>query len=279
MIHREHCPSVISPRLRGEVDIERQRRCRVRGRFRESEHFESPPHPDRCAIQPAPQAGNGSACLRQFLVFYVDLAVSGLVYGCMYADDGRGPDPGLRPAAHPAHRPCRRLRARRLHRGRGRQRHRQPGARLPGRDRGERVAGIAIYRFAYQPIAAHPPAFVPMIVSIGLLHRDAGGLPDGVRRAYGIAFDNNPWYVAHVGSSPASTVTTSRSPWWWRRSCLLVGFGPVRGPHARRHRLAGDGERPADGHQLRRRPDTRALPQLHVRLGLWPASPAAWSAC
>jgi len=58
------------------------------------------------------------------------------------------------------------------------------------------VAGTAIYRLAYQPILHHA-AFVPMVVSIGLFIV----MQEGFRMifgAYGIAFDNNPWYVAHV---------------------------------------------------------------------------------
>ena len=58
------------------------------------------------------------------------------------------------------------------------------------------VAGIAIYRLAYQPILHHS-AFVPMVVSIGLFIV----MQEGFRLifgAYGIAFDNNPWYVANV---------------------------------------------------------------------------------
>src|SRR6478736_5193701 len=58
------------------------------------------------------------------------------------------------------------------------------------------VVGVAIYRLAYQPILHHS-AFVPMVVSIGLFIV----MQEGFRMifgAYGIAFDNNPWYVAHV---------------------------------------------------------------------------------
>src|SRR5476649_1510900 len=58
------------------------------------------------------------------------------------------------------------------------------------------LAGIAIYRVAYQPILHHS-AFVPMIVSIGLfiVMQEAFRMIFG---AYGIAFDSNPWYVATV---------------------------------------------------------------------------------
>jgi branched-chain amino acid transport system permease protein len=59
------------------------------------------------------------------------------------------------------------------------------------------VAGIGIYRLAYQPLLGNPP-FVPMIVSIGLFVV----MQEGFRMvfgAYGISFDNNPWYTTTVG--------------------------------------------------------------------------------
>jgi branched-chain amino acid transport system permease protein len=58
------------------------------------------------------------------------------------------------------------------------------------------VAGVAIYRFAYQPLLGHP-AFVPMIVSIGIFVV----MQEGFRMvfgAYGIAFEHNPYYTATV---------------------------------------------------------------------------------
>ena len=58
------------------------------------------------------------------------------------------------------------------------------------------VAGVAIYRFAYQPLLGHA-AFVPMIVSIGIFVV----LQEGFRMvfgAYGIAFEHNPYYTATV---------------------------------------------------------------------------------
>ena len=59
------------------------------------------------------------------------------------------------------------------------------------------IAGVGIYRFAYQPLLGHPP-FVPMIVSIGLFIV----MQEGFRMvfgAYGISFDNNPYYTSTVG--------------------------------------------------------------------------------
>jgi branched-chain amino acid transport system permease protein len=58
------------------------------------------------------------------------------------------------------------------------------------------VVGVGIYRFAYQPLLGHPP-FVPMIVSIGLFIV----LQEGFRLvfgAYGLSFDNNPYYTSTV---------------------------------------------------------------------------------
>jgi branched-chain amino acid transport system permease protein len=59
------------------------------------------------------------------------------------------------------------------------------------------IVGVGIYRFAYQPLLGHPP-FVPMIVSIGLFIV----MQEGFRMvfgAYGISFDNNPYYTSTVG--------------------------------------------------------------------------------
>lgn len=58
------------------------------------------------------------------------------------------------------------------------------------------IAGVAIYRLAYQPILHHS-AFVPMIVSIGIFitMQEAFRMIFG---AYGISFDNNPYYATNV---------------------------------------------------------------------------------
>ena len=60
------------------------------------------------------------------------------------------------------------------------------------------VVGVLIYRWAYQPLLGHP-AFVPMIVSIGLFIM----MQDGYRLIfgpYGLAFAHNPYYVTTVGA-------------------------------------------------------------------------------
>ena len=62
---------------------------------------------------------------------------------------------------------------------------------------GSGVAGMLIYRYAYEPLLHHPP-FVPMIVSIGLFIV----MQDGYRLVfggYGIAFARNPWYTSTLG--------------------------------------------------------------------------------
>jgi branched-chain amino acid transport system permease protein len=58
------------------------------------------------------------------------------------------------------------------------------------------AAGMLIYRFAYQPLLGHP-AFVPMIVSIGLfiMLQEVYRLVFG---PYGLAFAHNPYYVTTV---------------------------------------------------------------------------------
>lgn len=84
------------------------------------------------------------------------------------------------------------------------------------------VAGTAIYRLAYQPILHHA-AFVPMVVSIGLFIV----MQEGFRLifgAYGIAFDNNPWYVANVSLAGIS-LTYVEIAMVAMSVALLVGFG------------------------------------------------------
>lgn len=88
------------------------------------------------------------------------------------------------------------------------------------------LAGIAIYRLAYQPILHHS-AFVPMVVSIGLFIV----MQEGFRMifgAYGIAFDNNPWYVAHVGFAGIN-LTYVEIAMVVMSVVLLVGFGLFAG--------------------------------------------------
>ncbi|HEY2875978.1 MAG TPA: branched-chain amino acid ABC transporter permease [Reyranella sp.] len=88
------------------------------------------------------------------------------------------------------------------------------------------VAGTAIYRLAYQPILHHA-AFVPMVVSIGLFIV----MQEGFRLifgAYGIAFDNNPWYVAHV-SLLGINLTYVEIAMVIASVVLLTGFGLFAG--------------------------------------------------
>lgn len=58
------------------------------------------------------------------------------------------------------------------------------------------LAGPLIYRVIYEPILDRPP-FVPLVASIGLLI----GMEDGFRLLfgpYGLSFDNNPWFDAQI---------------------------------------------------------------------------------
>lgn len=58
------------------------------------------------------------------------------------------------------------------------------------------LAGPLIYRVVYEPILDRPP-FVPLVASIGLLI----GMEDGFRLLfgpYGLSFDNNPWFDTQV---------------------------------------------------------------------------------
>ena len=70
-------------------------------------------------------------------VYYIDLAVTRPELRMYVRHDGGGPDSRLRAAAHPAHRSCRRVRARRLHHRHRRQCDRQHRPRIPRRDCGD----------------------------------------------------------------------------------------------------------------------------------------------
>lgn len=59
------------------------------------------------------------------------------------------------------------------------------------------VAGVAIYRWVYEPVLDKPP-FVPLVASIGLLI----AMEDGFRLIfgpYGLSFQSNPWFASMVG--------------------------------------------------------------------------------
>src|SRR5580698_5336177 len=120
-------------------------------------------------------------------MLFVELIVKGLVYGCMYAMMALGFLVATVVSA---------------------------------------VAGVAIYRLAYQPILQHS-AFVPMVVSIGLFIV----MQEGFRMifgAYGIAFDNNPWYVANIGFAGIN-LTYVELAMVIVSVVLLVGFGLFAG--------------------------------------------------
>ena len=58
------------------------------------------------------------------------------------------------------------------------------------------LAGVLIYRFAYQPVLHHPP-HVPLIISVGLLI----AMEDGFRilfGGYGLTFNDNPYNTATI---------------------------------------------------------------------------------
>jgi len=129
-------------------------------------------------------------------MLFVELAVRGLVYGCMYAMMAVGLTLvyGLLRILHIAHAGVFALGA--------------YVAVVTANATGSlalgfalallisAVVGVGIYRFAYQPLLGHPP-FVPMIVSIGLFIV----LQEGFRMvfgAYGLSFDNNPYYTSTV---------------------------------------------------------------------------------
>src|SRR5258708_29699190 len=84
------------------------------------------------------------------------------------------------------------------------------------------VAGVAIYRFAYQPLLGHA-AFVPMIVSIGIfiVLQEVFRMVFG---AYGIAFDYNPYYTATVDLA-GIRLNYVEIAMVIAATVLLVGFG------------------------------------------------------
>jgi branched-chain amino acid transport system permease protein len=88
------------------------------------------------------------------------------------------------------------------------------------------VVGVAIYRFAYQPLLGHPP-FVPMIVSIGLFIV----MQEGFRMvfgAYGLSFDNNPYYTSTI-SLGGIALNYVEIAMVIASVVLLVGFGLFAG--------------------------------------------------
>lgn len=59
------------------------------------------------------------------------------------------------------------------------------------------LAGVAMYRWVYEPVLDKPP-FVPLVASIGLLI----AMEDGFRLIfgpYGLSFDHNPWFASMMG--------------------------------------------------------------------------------
>ena len=59
------------------------------------------------------------------------------------------------------------------------------------------VVGVLIYRWVYEPVLDKPP-FVPLVASIGLLI----AMEDGFRLIfgpYGLSFTSNPWFATMVG--------------------------------------------------------------------------------
>jgi branched-chain amino acid transport system permease protein len=88
------------------------------------------------------------------------------------------------------------------------------------------VVGVGIYRFAYQPLLGHPP-FVPMIVSIGLFIV----MQEGFRLvfgAYGLSFDDNPYYTSTVSLAGIS-LNHVEIAMVVAAIVLLLGFGLFAG--------------------------------------------------
>jgi len=155
-------------------------------------------------------------------MYFVELAVKGLVYGCMYAmmAVGLALVYGLLRILHIAHAGVFALGA--------------FMAVVVANATGSlalgfalamvvsAIAGVAIYRFAYQPLLGHA-AFVPMIVSIGIFIV----MQEGFRMlfgAYGIAFDHNHYYTATVDLA-GIRLNDVEIAMVVAATVLLVGFG------------------------------------------------------
>jgi branched-chain amino acid transport system permease protein len=159
-------------------------------------------------------------------MLFVELVVKGLVYGCMYAMMAVGLTLvyGLLRILHIAHAGVFALGAYMAVTVANATGQLALGFVVAAAVSG--LAGIAIYRLAYQPILQHS-AFVPMVVSIGLFIV----MQEGFRMifgAYGIAFDTNPWYVANVHFAGIS-LTQVEAAMVIVSIVLLVGFALFSG--------------------------------------------------
>ena len=152
----------------------------------------------------------------------VELAIKGLVYGCMYAMMAVGLTLvyGLLRILHIAHAGVFALGAYMVVTVANATGQLALGFLVAAAVSG--LAGIAVYRLAYQPILQHS-AFVPMVVSIGLFIVMQEGLMMTFG-AYGIAFDRNPWYVAIVNFAGIN-LTYVELAIVIVSVVLLVGFG------------------------------------------------------
>jgi branched-chain amino acid transport system permease protein len=159
-------------------------------------------------------------------MYFVELAVHGLVYGCMYAMMAVGLTLvyGLLRILHIAHAGVFALGAYMAVVVTNATASLALGFAVAAV--ASAIAGVAIYRLAYQPILHHS-AFVPMIVSIGIfiVMQEAFRMIFG---AYGISFDNNPYYTAtidlagiHLNYVEIAMVVLA--------AVLLVGFGLFAG--------------------------------------------------
>ena len=126
------------------------------------------------------------------------------------------------------------------------------------------ILGIGIYRLLYQPLLDHPP-YVAMIASMGLLVF----MEDGFRIVFGeqgLTFARNP-YPTQVYELFGLTINTVQIAMLVVATALPHRAEPVHHPDPDRNRLAGDGVEPEDRHQLRRRRDQGALSEFPDRLG------------
>ena len=124
--------------------------------------------------------------------------------------------------------------------------------------------GMAIYRLLYQPLLKYRPD-VPMIASVGLLVLMQDAFRIAVRRA---GRHLSPQCVLlHDIQLRRHHRQRGADRHRDHRRAGVRRPAPVHDPDADRRRLARHGFEAADRRQLRRRPDQGALPQLRDRLG------------
>ena len=188
-------------------------------------------------------------------MYYIDLAVTGISFGCMYAMMSVGLTLvyGLLRILHVAHAAVFALGA-----------YVTVSSPTPAAaSRSDFLAaisvtplfGMAIYRLLYEPLLKYRPD-VPMIASVGLLVLMQDAFRIAVRRA-GRHLSQQRLSRSRSSISPGSPSAPCRSRSWSAPALVFVGAASVHHAHAHRRRLARHRIEAADRRQLRRRRRSR----------------------